>query len=244
MKSWGWRIPFLIGGVLGLYALWLRRNLAETTQFKNAHQGEAAGHKESLARGIWQNRRSVLRLGGLQIGGSVTYYTWAVAAPAYAISVKKVDATSALLASVAANVVFMIALVLTGALSDRIGRRPNFLIYSIGFTLLAFPLNALLGSSAWTLFLSMSIALILLAFATSIVPAFFAELLPSSVRTTGIGIPVSIAAALFGGTAPYLQTWFASIGNSNLFIVYMIVTVVIGLIAALLCPETKGKELK
>ena len=74
-------------------------------------------------------------------------------------------------------------------------------------------------------------------------PAYFAELLPSDVRATGIGIPISLAAAAFGGTAPYLQTWLASSGRTNVFTIYMIVTVLIGLVAALFSPDTKDRQL-
>ncbi|MGY1637170.1 MFS transporter [Geodermatophilus sp. SYSU D00742] len=240
MATWGWRIPFVIGGLLGLYAMYLRRNLRETQQFEEV---QASGRRRSIARGLWTHRGTVLRLAGLQIGGSVAYYTWAVAAPAYAISVQGVDPTSALVASVVANVVFMVALVAAGALSDRIGRRTNFLLYGIGFPIIAFPITWLLGPHAWQLALAMSIALVFLALATAVVPAYFAELLPADVRATGIGVPISLAAAAFGGTAPYLQTWLASSGRTTVFTIYMIVTVLIGLVAALLSPDTRDRQL-
>lgn len=239
MVSWGWRIPFLIGALLGLVALYLRRNLAETSHFRSAQSGRGV----SLWQGLREHRGAVLRLGAIQISGSVAYYAWGVAAPSYAISVYHVPATSSLIASVVANLVFIAALVAAGAISDRIGRKPLMLAYLIGFPLIAFPVTWLLGPSAWRLGLAMSIALAFLACATAIVPAYFAELLPSRIRALGIGIPISVAAALFGGTAPYLQMWFAASGAPSLFTVYTIATVLIGLAGVLPSPETRGTEL-
>jgi MHS family alpha-ketoglutarate permease-like MFS transporter len=240
MAEWGWRVPFLIGGLLGLYAMYLRRNLEETHQFEAAQLG---GPRPSPWQGLVRHRGAVLRLLGIQIGGTVAYYSWAVAAPAYAITVFKVPPTQALVASVVANLVFIVALVAAGALSDRVGRRPLLLAYSVGFPVVVFPLTWLLGPSAGKLALAMSIALVLLACGSAVAPAFFAEQLPTGARATGIGVPISVGAALFGGTAPYLQTWFATHHGTTWFTVYVIVTVLVGLVAVLRSPETRGIRL-
>jgi MHS family alpha-ketoglutarate permease-like MFS transporter len=240
MAEWGWRVPFLIGGLLGLYAIYLRRNLEETHQFEAAQLG---GPRPSPWQGLVRHRGAVLRLLGIQIGGTVAYYSWAVAAPAYAITVFNVPPTQALVASVVANLVFIVALVAAGALSDRVGRRPLLLAYSVGFPVVVFPLTWLLGPSAGKLALAMSIALVLLACGSAVAPAFFAEQLPTGARATGIGVPISVGAALFGGTAPYLQTWFATHHGTTWFTVYVIVTVLVGLVAVLRSPETRGIRL-
>jgi MHS family alpha-ketoglutarate permease-like MFS transporter len=74
-------------------------------------------------------------------------------------------------------------------------------------------------------------------------PAYFAELFPTAVRASGIGVPYSLVVALFGGTAPYLLTWLNSRHQQWLFTLYVVVLVVIGLVTTLLTPETKGRDL-
>ena len=244
MSSWGWRVPFLVGGALGLVALYLRRQLSETEAFENHHsRAHSRASRPSIWRGIWENRNASLTVVGLTLGGTVFFYTWVVAAPAYAIGVKDMDPTAALWASVVAILVMIVALPLAGRLSDRFGRRPNFLIFSLGAAALSFPLNRLIQGEAWQLAVAMSIALGLLALVVSILPALFAELFPTRVRATGIGVPYSVAVALTGGTAAYLQTWLSTNGHGDLFLVYSIVLLLIGAVTILATPETRGRPL-
>jgi MHS family alpha-ketoglutarate permease-like MFS transporter len=240
MSSWGWRVPFLAGGALALVAVYLRSQLSETEAFEN-HRSRAS--RPSIWGGIWENRNAALTVVGLTLGGTVFFYTWVVAAPAYAIGVKDMDPTAALWASVVAILVMIAALPLAGRLSDRFGRRPNFLVFSLGAAALSFPLNRLIQGEAWQLAVAMSIALALLALVVSILPALFAELFPTRVRATGVGIPYSVAVALTGGTAAYLQTWLTTNGHGDLFLVYSIVLLLIGAVTILATPETRGRPL-
>lgn len=76
-----------------------------------------------------------------------------------------------------------------------------------------------------------------------IMPAYFAELFPTSVRASGIGVPYSFVVAIFGGTAPYILTWLTSRDQQWVFALYAVVLVTVGLVTTLLSPETKGSEL-
>ncbi|GAA4701424.1 hypothetical protein GCM10023215_45430 [Pseudonocardia yuanmonensis] len=107
-------------------------------------------------------------------------------------------------ATVAANLVFMATLPLWGKLSDRFGRKPIFLTYGVAFVVLSFPLMAALNNSAWRRFGIMVVALFFLGAFVGKKPAYFAELFPTAVRASGIGVPYSFIAAIFGGTAPYI----------------------------------------
>ncbi|GLZ30946.1 MFS transporter [Lentzea sp. NBRC 105346] len=241
MAAWGWRVPFLIGGVLGIITLFLRRKLSETRQYE---QAQAQERTVSLARGLWENRGAALRVIGLVVGVTAFFYLWVVAAPAYAISVLHMDPSAALWSGVISSSVMIAVIPLAGALSDRFGRRPNFLIFTLGAAALSFPLNRLIqGGEMWQLTLAMSIAGVLLAVVTSILPAYLAELFPTHVRASGIGLPYSIAVGLCGGTAPYLQTWLAGTGNGDLFIGYTVVLLLLGAVVVLATPETKGRPL-
>ncbi|WP_217371181.1 MFS transporter [Streptomyces sioyaensis] len=246
LEAWGWRVPFVIGGLLGVYALFLRRKLTETHAFnKERTSRSAAPQRPSVLRGMWQNRAAAGRVIGLTAGFTVTYQAWTTAAPTYAISVTKLDSTAVLLAEVVALLIFIVALPLCGSLSDRFGRRPNMLIFVLGMAVLAYPLLLLARAGrVWQLGLAMTIALLFTAMCASIAPAIFAELFPTNVRTTGTGVPYAIAVALFGGTTPYLQTWLASHHAQNYFTGYNIALLLIGALVVLTGPETRAKPLE
>ncbi|MDA3630397.1 MFS transporter [Saccharopolyspora sp. WRP15-2] len=254
MNAYGWRLPFILGGVFGLYALYMRLRMHETEAFveEAVHDDPTTNEDEQHLRtkkgAIWRTVREhpklLFQVIGMTVGMTVLYYQWAISAPAYAISVIKVPAAQALWAGVAAQIVFLIACPLFGALSDRIGRKPILLAALVGLSVLSFPLNAMLNQSAWSLFFAMSIALIFLAMSTSIGPAVYAEIFPTRIRAVGLAVPYSIAVALFGGTAPYLQTFFSSHGMASAFIWYSLALGLISGLVVLGLPETKGIDLK
>lgn len=240
MNAWGWRIPFLIGGALGAYALVMRARMKETEAF----EAESPKEKhEPMWPQIWRHRKQALQVIGLTVGLTVSYYIWGVVAPSYASTTLKMDRGEALWAGVIANIVFIAALPFWGRLSDRIGRKPVLVMGSAGAALLHFPMTWLLKDSPWQLAVTMSVMLFFIAASAAIVPAVYAELFPTKIRTVGVGVPYSICVAAFGGTAPYLQTWLGSIGQANLFNVYAVLLLLVGIAFVFTIPETKGKDL-
>jgi len=241
MNAWGWRVPFLIGAAMGLYALIMRSRLHETDVFA----GEALAEKKAA---IWpqivRHRKQALQVIGLTVGLTVIYYIWGVVAPSYATTALKIDRGEALWAGVVGNIVFIAALPFWGKLADRIGRKKVLWAGAIGAGLLHFPMTALLKDSAWQLAVSMSVMLIFIAASAAIVPAVYAELFPTSIRTVGVGVPYSICVALFGGTAPYLQQWLGtSLQSPQLFNVYAVALLAVSALFVFTIPETKGKDL-
>ncbi|SDL59897.1 MFS transporter [Arthrobacter sp. ok362] len=241
MNAWGWRVPFLIGAAMGLYALIMRSRLHETDVF----EGEAATEKRAP---IWpqivRHRKQALQVIGLTVGLTVIYYIWGVVAPSYATTALKIDRGEALWAGVIGNIVFIAALPFWGKLADRIGRKKVLWAGAIGAGVLHFPMTALLKDSAWQLAVSMSVMLIFIAASAAIVPAVYAELFPTSIRTVGVGVPYSICVALFGGTAPYLQQWLGTtVQMPQLFNVYAVLLLAVSAVFVFTIPETKGKDL-
>lgn len=241
MNAWGWRIPFLIGAALGLYALIMRSRLHETEAFES----ESAGEKRAP---IWpqiiRHRRQALQVIGLTVGLTVIYYIWGVVAPSYATTALKIDRGEALWAGVIGNIVFIAALPFWGKLSDRIGRKKVLWAGAIGSAVMHFPMTWLLKDSAWQLAVGMSVMLIFIAASAAIVPAVYAELFPTSIRTVGVGVPYSICVALFGGTAPYLQQWLGTtLQLPDLFNVYAVLLLLVSALFVFTIPETKGKDL-
>ncbi|RAX16540.1 MFS transporter [Pseudarthrobacter sp. AG30] len=240
MNAWGWRIPFLIGAAMGLYALIMRSRLHETEAF----EGAATAKRAAIWPQIVRYRKQALQVVGLTVGLTVIYYIWGVVAPSYATTALKIDRGEALWAGVAANIVFIAALPVWGKLSDRIGRKKVLWAGAIGAGIMHFPMTALLKDSAWQLAVSMSVMLVFIAASAAIVPAVYAELFPTSIRTVGVGVPYSICVAVFGGTAPYLQQWLgSSLGAPQVFNVYAVLLLVISAAFVFTIPETKGKDL-
>ena len=241
MNAWGWRIPFLIGAALGLYALIMRARLHESDIF----EGETAAEKRAP---IWpqivRHRKQALQVIGLTVGLTVIYYVWGVVAPSYATTALKIDRGEALWAGVIGNVVFIAALPFWGKLSDRIGRKKVLWAGAIGAAVMHFPMTWLLKDSAWQLAVGMSVMLIFIAASAAIVPAVYAELFPTSIRTVGVGVPYSICVAVFGGTAPYLQQWLGTtLQLPILFNVYAVALLLVSVAFIFTIPETRGKDL-
>jgi len=240
MQAWGWRVPFAIGAVLGLYALFMRSRLHESDVFT----GENAKAKRAA---IWpqivRHRKQALQVIGLTVGLTIIYYVWGVVAPSHAATDLGMDRGAALWASVIGNVVFIAALPFWGKLSDKIGRKKVLWAGAIGAAVMHFPMTWLLKSQPWELAVSMSVMLFFIAASAAIMPAVYAELFPTSIRTVGVGVPYSICVAVFGGTAPYLQTWLGSIHLASLFSVYAVVMLLVGAVFVFTIPETRGKDL-
>ncbi|MEH0109701.1 MFS transporter [Tersicoccus sp. MR15.9] len=256
MAAFGWRIPFILGAVLGLVALVMRARMEESEVFEAEKTASlpvvgqdgttVTPARTGLFADLAAHWRQALQVIGLTVGVTVVYYVWGVSTPAYAINVLKIEPAGALWAGVVANLVFIVALPFWGKLSDRFGRKPVLAISGIGSAVLFFPATWLVRDTAWQLGLGMSAMLIVISASAAIVPAVYAELFPTSVRTIGVGIPYSIAVAAFGGTAAYLQagfaTWFPGAGTTA-FGLYTIVLLLISAATLLTIRETKGKVL-
>ncbi|MBT2548858.1 MFS transporter [Arthrobacter sp. ISL-65] len=239
MQAWGWRIPFIIGALLGLYTLIARSQMKETAAFTEAQ----AAVREPMWPQIRKNWRSALRVIGLGIGGTVCYYVWSVSAVQQAVIIHKMDQGTALMASVLSNVVLILSLPLWGKFSDRFGRRPGLLI-GTGAPIVLFPLLVnTVGQSFWSLFLPATVILVLMGATLSITPAVFAELFPTRIRTVGVAVPYAVSVAIFGGTAPYLQSWANAALGPVVFTVYVVVLLAVSTAVAWKLPETKGKDL-
>ena len=241
MLAWGWRVPFFIGAAFGLYSVFMRSRMQESAVFDNS--SGASKERAALWPQILRHRRKALQIIGLTVGGTVNYYVWAIAAPTYASTQLGMDRGAALWASVGANLVFLVALPLWGLVSDKIGRKPVLAINAAGSALLFFPMNWVLTDNPVSLFLAQSVMMVFVAASSSIIPAAYAELFPTEIRTVGVAVPYSIAVAVFGGTAPYLQAWMGSVFGPNAFNLYAVALLVITLLVIRTIPETRGIDL-
>lgn len=243
MGEWGWRIGFALGALLGLYALFMRRKSVETDTFHALRaKNQIDAPKEKLSK------RTILRFSllviALNAGMNVWYYIWVAFAPAMAISAHNMDPKGAYTSSLIAQAITLIFIPIFGHMSDRIGRRRTLVTFAVLIGVMAIPIQSLLSSQPWTLLLAQGLGLIIWTIGVGQYPALMAELVPARVRGVGVGILTSLAIGLFGGTAPYLNTWLRSIGADWAFQAYIIVLAFITVISAYRMKETAGMDLK
>lgn len=247
VSAWGWRIPFIIGGLLGLYALWLRRGLDETDAFQQDKQlgtlGDAPSHGAETNATIFNHWRGLATIFFVSASGSLFFYTWSIYMPTHVQVVHGQSASSALSASLFAEFLFLIAIPIMGILGDKVGRRPMVLISGILFLVLTVPVYAFLDGTFATQFLGQAAALLALSFLFGVNGAIWTESLPTRFRAKGVATTLSLATAIFGGTAPYLNAWLSERGHPQVFQYYLLVMAVSLVATGLLMQETKNIKL-
>ncbi|MFD9206060.1 MFS transporter [Streptomyces sioyaensis] len=237
MGQWGWRVAFLLGALLSLLGLWIRRGAQETIAEQRA--AERPGLFEALRR----HPRQSLLICGITAGGTLAYYTWTTYLPTYAQVDAGFDKGDSLTVGTLSLAFFALLQPLGGLLSDRIGRKPLLLGFSLGFAVLAVPLLQLVTDAFLSLLLVQCAGMVLLTGYTAIAAAVNAEVFPARVRAAGIGFPYSLTVALFGGTAPYVGTWFRQAGHPDLFPWYVAALCLVSFLVYLTLPETARKPL-
>lgn len=239
MMDYGWRIGFAFGGLLGFFALYMRRAAHESPVYKS---DDASNSKPAPMTGT-EKLQVFLKVIFFSAGSNVAYYTWVAFAPSFAISAHGMDANSAFIASLLAQLVVLCLLPLFGHFADKFGRKPMVFLYGLLLVIVPFPVAAILASEPWTLFVSQGIGLAVWGIIAAIYPTLIAEQIPTQQRALGVGFLSSFSVAIFGGTAPYLNAWLTSIGLSWVFSVYIMVLGVLAIIAAVMIRETRGVPL-
>lgn len=244
LQSWGWRLAFAIGALLGLVGLWLRVSVAETEAFTRMRaEDEGAPRRNPLTVMLREHPRAALRVIGVTLAGTLIYYMWVSFMPAYAHLATGIPLRDALLANTISLVVFLTLLPFGGLLSDRVGRKPTMIAFAAGFVVFAWPAFHFLGDSFLGLLVIELIGMVLIVGYSANCAAVMAEQFPAEVRSTGVGLPYALAVAAFGGTAPYVTTWLTTSGLGDLVWVYVAVAALIGVVVYATMPETKGRPL-
>jgi len=241
LESWGWRLPFLLGLLIAPVGLWIRRYMDETEAFVEAQQPATLEH--SSASQLQQNQRNILLTIGLTIPGTAAFYVLLVNMPAYVHRQFGLPLDQAFSIQLLAVAWMTILIPLSGAWSDRIGRRPLLLWPYLAFLLLAYPGFAWLAEAP-------SIARLLgvqLLFCTLLglsfgpAPTAVSELFPVRVRSTGVSIGYNLAVMLFGGFAPFIVTWLAgSTGSPIAPVYYLLLSTALGVLACYFLPRGRA----
>ena len=238
LAAWGWRIPFLIGGLFGVIGLVMRARSDESPEFEAAETDERSA-LDALKDLLRNHRKPLLQTAALS-APAVAYYTWATFLPTYANLTTGRALSETLAGSVIGLVLLVIIVPVCGYLSDRLGRRRIFpIVGAIGMIVLFFPLLLLLEQPGFGVYILVAASgWVVLGIWQSVYPTIQAELFPAAVRVSGIGFAHQIVIAVFGGTAPLIATALVGAGQPLLVAVYMIVIVAIALAVYFTLPET------
>ena len=210
LYSWGWRVPFVIGALCAVVALYLRRGMEETESFKKVR----VKPKESAMRTLMRHPKELMTVVGLTMGGTLAFYTYTTYMQKYLVNTVGMSISDSTPMSAATLFLFMCIQPLVGGLSDKIGRRPILIAFGVLGTLFTVPILTTLHTITtwWGAFFLIMAALIIVSGYTSINAVVKAELFPTEIRALGVGLPYALTVSIFGGTAEYIALWFKSAG--------------------------------
>ncbi|GEO91644.1 MFS transporter [Kocuria flava] len=247
MSEWGWRIPFLLAGPMGLVGLYLRSRLADSPVFQEL---EESGHTESsagmalkdLVTRYW---RPMLIMTGLVIALNVVNYTLLSYMPTYLEGQTGMANRTVLTIMFVAQFAMMLVIPFAGALSDRVGRKPMWYTSLIGLFVLAIPMYMLMANGFWWALLGFAVLGLLYIPQLATISATFPAMFPTQVRYAGFAITYNLATAVFGGTAPLAnEALIGATGNPLVPAFYMMAACVVGLVAVRAMKETVGASLR
>ncbi|MEW2251303.1 MULTISPECIES: MFS transporter [unclassified Streptomyces] len=250
--TWGWRIPFLLSGLLVLVGLWVRLSVDESPVFKAAlaaaEQRKAATgavEKMPLLAVLRNHWRDILVAMGARMAENISYYVITAFILVYATTSAGLSKQTALNAVLIGSAVHFAVIPAWGALSDRIGRRPVYLIGAVGVGLWMFPFFSLIDSKSFgSLLLAVTVGLILHGAMYAPQAAFFAEMFATRMRYSGASIGAQFSSVAAGAPAPLIATALLSDYDSSTPIaLYVIAAALLTVVAVLCAKETRSRDL-
>ncbi|EIK98144.1 alpha-ketoglutarate MFS transporter KgtP [Pseudomonas sp. M47T1] len=237
LLSWGWRVPFVIGALCAVVALWLRRGMEETASFTQKKEAP----KESLMRTLMRHPKELLTVVGLTMGGTLAFYTYTTYMQKYLVNTVGMSKGDSTMISAATLFLFMCLQPVIGALSDKIGRRPILIAFGILGTLCTVPILTTLHTiqTWWGAFFLIMAALVIVSGYTSINAVVKAELFPTEIRALGVGLPYALTVSIFGGTAEFIALWFKSIGMESGYYWYVTACIACSLLVYVFMKDTR-----
>jgi MHS family proline/betaine transporter-like MFS transporter len=240
MEDWGWRLPFLLGGLLGPVGIYMRSSIDETPAYRRAEAAKAATTGE---HGFFL----ALRAFGFTIVWTVCFYVLLSYMPTWTQKYVKISASAALWANTIGLVVLLVCIPLMGRLSDRIGRKPLLIACCLAFIVIPYPIfRFLLGGAALPELIVVQVLFgILISMFSGPGPAAISEIFPTASRSTWMTSGYALAVAIFGGFAPYLSVWLIErFGSPTAHVFYLIAAAVVSTAVIASLKETAFEELK
>ncbi|ESQ84754.1 MFS transporter [Asticcacaulis sp. AC466] len=237
LDAWGWRIPFVIGAILAVTALFIRTHIAETRSFE---EGRAFARNRTWAL-LKDHPWQALQVVGLTLGGTVAFYTYTTYMQKFLVNTTGWSKNDATTLSALTLCLYMLLQPAFGALSDRIGRRPLLIGFGMLGVLFTVPIMSALATAQdfWTAFGLVMAALVIVSGYTSINAVVKAELFPSHVRALGVALPYAVAVSVFGGSAEYVALWLKNAGHESHFFWYVTACIAVSLLVYVFTADTR-----
>ena len=231
-EAWGWRVPFLLGIVIGLVGFYIRHHTHESPHYAEAKE-QGALSKTPLRDTLFHHKWELAQAVGIYLTVTVPFYVFSVFSISYLTKIVNRPMEEALLINTIGMFALLVVVPLGAWVSDKIGRKLTLFISALALLFFIYPITYVTANAG---FAETMAATILFAFILGIylgpIPAVLAELFPTKVRYTGLAISYNICAALFGGTAPMVATWLIKTTGMNTVVAfYLIVCAIISLIA-------------
>lgn len=246
MMDWGWRLPFVLAGLLGVVGLYMRTKLDESpvyTELDDNNQGKTV--KEVFRVLFTDYKKQLLVLGGMVVAVNVVNYTLLSYMPAYLQGPVGMGSNAALTVMFLAQAFMMILIPFGGMLSDKVGRKPVWYFSLIGLIIASVPMYMLMAKGPVWALIGFAVLGVLYIPQLSTISATFPAMFPGPVRFAGFAISYNVSTALFGGTAPSANdALIEATGNPIVPAFYMIGACVVGLVATYFMKETKGASLR
>ncbi|WP_446811766.1 MFS transporter [Methylomonas sp. 2BW1-5-20] len=237
LHDWGWRIGFIVGGLLAVVAMGLRGNMAETAAFVEQHTYSS---RHANLRELLKYPKQIFTVVALTAGGTLSYYTFTVYMQKFLVNTTGFSKDDATLICTIALIAFMLIQPIFGLISDFVGRRFMLIAFGACATVFTVPILALLSQpqSIESALFWYICALLIVSGYSSVNAIVKAELFPVHIRALGVGFPYALTVALFGGTAEYLALWMKSQGHPEWFAYYVSACAALSLIVALTMKES------
>ncbi len=235
LKAWGWRIPFVIGAISAVVALMLRRTLHETQSEENKKKDDAG-----TIGGLFRHHKAAFfTVLGYTAGGSLIFYTFTTYMQKYLVNTVGLPIKTTSYVMTGALFLYMCMQPVFGALSDRIGRRSNMLLFGALGAIGTVPILTTLQhvTSPVAAFALIVLALAIVSFYTSISGIVKAEMFPPEVRALGVGLSYAVANAIFGGSAEFVALSFKTQGHEEVFYIYVSVMLAVAFLVSLRLPR-------
>lgn len=234
VTEWGWRIPFVIGCMIVPFLFWIRRALEETEAFSQRKHHPTMGQ---ITRSVARNWALVLAGMLMVVTTTVMFYMITAFTPTFGKTVLMMSDKQSFLVTLCIGISNLFWLPLMGAASDRFGRRPLLLLFTVLMILTAWPvLHWLVGSPSFAHLLEAELWLsFLYGSYNGAMVVYLAEVMPAEVRATGFSLAYSLATALFGGFTPAVCSYLIhATGDKAMPGVWLTVAAVCGLVGTLI----------
>lgn len=201
--DWAWRLPFVLGGVLAIIGLWIRRSLDDPEEFvEAAAEKEASDEPVARAKPVLGVTVMVILLVAVQAVGAYLLNGYMYT---YMVKTAEMNPTTALITNSLAVLTIVILLPVFGAVCDKRGRKPMMMAGAIWLLVMAYPALALVDTGT---FAGALVGQLMIAFGVAVFASggfvVMLELFPTAMRFTGHAVAYSLGYAIFGGTTPLI----------------------------------------